>query len=345
MRFSMTFPVLASALLSIATSKEVGYFDSSECVDRSAFESCYEKADQYLASCISNNCVGGSDSCSDACGGSVTCIQNKCPNLGVDCMKACDCAKTVEYIDCIATSCWNQAYSCEYQATINDLVGTCVNMDLDSIPFWPPPDDATTGCSCNMGKILYTQTIDTKNLDNCYDKVTELNRAGDYDRAEAYGRQCLCCGQSSAMSTYWDVCPKTDPSTLGADIAQVLLGHNDWDACGPRLSNSDCVADYGFSNVTNFYSPGKFPVNGTETLSNTGSPITAPISGPTFTWTFKGNLHPITAVPMSNKADATKAQSSGSTSTPTGESGAGLVRPALTLMFTAISGVFVFAAI
>ncbi|KAE8344891.1 hypothetical protein BDV24DRAFT_171387 [Aspergillus arachidicola] len=93
-----------AAIATTAVAKEVGYFQSSDCVDSSGFESCYQDADQGFASCVSNNCAGGSKGCVESCGGNPECVQSKCPNLGIDCINACDCVKNTEYIECAATS-------------------------------------------------------------------------------------------------------------------------------------------------------------------------------------------------------------------------------------------------
>ncbi|KAE8420255.1 hypothetical protein BDV36DRAFT_281582 [Aspergillus pseudocaelatus] len=103
--------VLRISLASVVTTtvaKQVGYFQSSDCVDSSGFESCYQDADQDFASCVNNNCAGGSKGCTESCNGNPACVQSKCPDLGIDCINACECVKNTDYIECTATSCWNQ---------------------------------------------------------------------------------------------------------------------------------------------------------------------------------------------------------------------------------------------
>ncbi|KAE8383859.1 hypothetical protein BDV26DRAFT_2565 [Aspergillus bertholletiae] len=102
-----TLAISLAIFATLTLTKEIGYFQSSDCVDASGFESCYEDADQIFASCVNNNCAG-SKACVDSCGGDSTCVLSKCPNLGIDCVKACDCVKNTDYIQCAATSCWNQ---------------------------------------------------------------------------------------------------------------------------------------------------------------------------------------------------------------------------------------------
>lgn len=108
MKTLTTLTISLVAITTTAVAKEVGYFQSSDCVDSSGFESCYEDADQRFANCVSNNCAGGSKGCVESCGGNPECVQSKCPNLGIDCINVCDCVKNIEYIQCAATSCWNQ---------------------------------------------------------------------------------------------------------------------------------------------------------------------------------------------------------------------------------------------
>lgn len=103
--------VLRISLASFATTaiaKEVGHFQSSDCVDPSGLESCYQDADQGFTSCVTNNCAGGSKGCTESCNGNPACVQSKCPDLGIDCINACECVKNTDYIECAATSCWNQ---------------------------------------------------------------------------------------------------------------------------------------------------------------------------------------------------------------------------------------------
>ena len=100
--------ICLSSFATITVAKQVGYFQSSDCVDSSGFESCYQDADQGFASCVNNNCAGGNKACTESCNGDPACVQSKCPDLGIDCINACECVKNTDYIECTATSCWNQ---------------------------------------------------------------------------------------------------------------------------------------------------------------------------------------------------------------------------------------------
>ncbi|OGM42327.1 hypothetical protein ABOM_007886 [Aspergillus bombycis] len=320
MKPSTTLNVYLASFATLAAAKQVGYFQSSDCVDSSGFESCYQNADQAFASCVNNNCAGGNKACTESCNGDPACVQSKCPDLGIDCINACECVKNTDYIECTATSCWNQVYSCEYQKTAYDLLDSCVNTTIDAVPFFPPPDNAPAGCSCNLGRVAEVQKVAENAMQTCADNITPDS---DSEQVIVYGFTCGCCGQSSYLSSIWDVCPNTIPALLGADfVYQALVENSDWNQCGPYLDYDTCTADLGFSNQTKFHGPGKLPANGTETLYNTGGVISTPVSGNTFTWTIHDSPRPITAA-ATNKAVPTKTESSGNSATATAESGAG----------------------
>ncbi|KAF7594760.1 hypothetical protein BBP40_008467 [Aspergillus hancockii] len=322
MKLLTILAISLGSLAHTAIAKQVGYYQSSDCVDPSGFEECYENAEMALASCINNNCAGGSKGCADSCGGDTACMQAKCPSLGIDCIHACECVRSLDHIDCAATSCWNQVYSCEYQQTAYDLLDSCVNLEANAIPFFPPPDNAPGGCSCNLGRIFQAQSLANNQLNECADNMTALNQHGAYKETQIYGDICLCCAQSSIMSSIWDMCPKTQPALLGADIwYDTLLAKSDWGNCGTNLKGVNCAADLGYSNLTKFHTAGDWPVNGTETLYNTGGVISTPISGNTFTWMFHNVPHPVTAA-ATNKAVPTKSQSEAKSSATSAVSGA-----------------------
>ena len=73
--------VLTLGLLTVALSAA---FDSSTCIDTSGFERWFKSADSALTSCISNNC--GRSVCVKSCNNDLTCVLQKCPDLGLDCV-------------------------------------------------------------------------------------------------------------------------------------------------------------------------------------------------------------------------------------------------------------------
>ncbi|KAM0273495.1 hypothetical protein ACHAQH_008318 [Verticillium albo-atrum] len=269
--------VVALLAITPALAKKVGHYDSEICVDPSGFESCYKDAEATWADCVNENCKD----------------QN------IDCINVCTCIQNLDELDCAGQSCWNQVYSCEYQNTVNDLTVNCLNPKLDSIPFWPPPDDAKAGCSCNMGKIVTSQYRSNDDLNKCADVVQENNRDGNDIRPLAAA--CLCCSGSSQLSAIWDICPSTKPSLLGADegYALITMQNEDWDQCGDVIAANPYDKSLGWSspaqNVTNYYTDGNFPANGTEELFNTGT-VTSPVSGATYTYTYFSNIERVVTV-------------------------------------------------
>jgi hypothetical protein len=187
--------ILALAAARLAVAKQVGYFQAENCAAPSDFESCYSDADEWLSDCINENC--------DA--------------LGVDCHNACECAKQEAYTRCATSFCWNmvradkglnacylangnrlQVYSCEYQLQVSDVMSSCLNPDVNSIPFWPPPENANGRCNCNIGKISRAQVIVNEAVGSCDDFVDAFNMTPD--QIEIIGNACLCCGLSGLLS-------------------------------------------------------------------------------------------------------------------------------------------------
>ncbi|RAL10728.1 uncharacterized protein BO97DRAFT_479076 [Aspergillus homomorphus CBS 101889] len=313
---------IAATLIPAAVTKQVGYFESSNCAAPSALESCYSEADDYYARCVNENCAGGSEECYNSCGGNASCMQSKCPNLGIDCINVCGCVKTSREVDCAASACWNQVYSCEYQETVQTLFDLCPSVNKTQLPFWPPPDNAPGGCSCNLGKLYDRELSIVDQATECANNMTNLDQLSSARDIADYGRACLCCSKSALLSSIWDVCPNTQPALLGADELYSAVIARDWDMCGTFLENYDCAGTLGFGapsagNVTQFYKPGHLPANGTETLSNTGGVISTPISS-TFTWTLLSVEHPVTAMAATVTGGSGKASS-----TTTGGSGKG----------------------
>lgn len=94
-----------------------------------------------------------------------------------------------------------QVYSCEYQETVADLTANCLDPKYDSIPFWPPPDNAGAGCSCNVGKLVMSQAVTLGELENkCGVELLESNPSPDVIRDA--GPACQCCSSSAILSAY-----------------------------------------------------------------------------------------------------------------------------------------------
>ncbi|CAG1959529.1 unnamed protein product [Fusarium graminearum] len=227
-----------------------GYIESKECVDPSGYEQCYKSRDDERNVCINKNCEG----------------QN------IDCLNACDCVFNVDVIDCALTHCWNKVYSCEYQNTVLELGGPCIDEKFKDIPFFPAPDDVPDACSCNLGKIATSLNRAVDELDTCIERNQEI----------------------------WDSLSIDEQGNL------LISQDEDYPQCGDYNDAYNCANDLKFTppgkdNSAKFYAPGEFPKNGTKTMSNMDGSITSPLSGATFTWTNGNIVHPITVASVDAK--------------------------------------------
>ncbi|KAF9893379.1 hypothetical protein FE257_011811 [Aspergillus nanangensis] len=247
------------------------YSNASLCVDPSGFESCVHRTYTSSSDCYEK------------------CRPGKV--LGRDCTNACECKEAQDMIDCTATSCWNKVYSCAYGETVDQLVYSCDEdeLDLDEIPFWPAPDNAIGGCVCNVGEITKKQVQLVDQVVECAANTTNLDRLStDKQRAD----------YSQAYPTY-----------ITADYwNDLLFGPHDWNACMPFLRDYDCDRTMGFGpdarRAQNDYQPGNPLKNGTGALTNTGV-LSTPVSSSTFTWTFGSTEHPITAAASNTAVPST----------------------------------------
>ncbi|KAH7186266.1 uncharacterized protein B0J16DRAFT_363226 [Fusarium flagelliforme] len=273
-------------IISPISAAKYGYIESKDCVDPSGYEECYTSGDAARNDCISKNCK----------------------NKNRDCISACDCAFNTWVIGCALTHCWNKVYSCEYQNTVLELGGNCVNEKFEGIPFFPAPDDAPDACSCNLGKVATSLNRAVEELDTCIERNQDTWDSLSIDEQAVFIKACKCCTSSGILSSFWDICPNTKPSLLGADEYWNLLISKDEDypQCGDYNDVYSCAKDLKFTppgkdKSAKFYGPGELPKNGTDTLTNMEGTITSPLSGATFTWTDGPIEHPITAASVDAK--------------------------------------------
>ncbi|KAJ4115402.1 hypothetical protein NW768_011254 [Fusarium equiseti] len=267
-------------IISPISAAKYGYIESKDCVDPSGYEQCYKSKDAERNDCITNNCK----------------------NQNIDCINVCDCVFNLDVIDCALTHCWNKVYSCEYQNTVLELGGVCIDEKFENIPFFPAPDNAPDACSCNLGKVVTSLNRAVEELDTCIERNQDTWDSLSIDEHEVFIKACKCCTSSGILSSFWDICPDTKPSLLGADEYwnALISKDEDYPQCGDYNDVYSCAKDLKFTppgkdKSANFYGPGELPKNGTKTLSNMEGSITSPLSGATFTWTDGKILHAITA--------------------------------------------------
>ncbi|OJJ46275.1 hypothetical protein ASPZODRAFT_41516, partial [Penicilliopsis zonata CBS 506.65] len=234
-----------------------------------------------------------------------TCID-ACDDYDI-CVLACGCVMYQEYINCMASTCWNQVYTCEYQKFITEYFDYC-DLATVPIPFWPAPNDAPNRCSCNLGLIYETALGFVAEETDCLSNATSLDLT-DPEKASEEDLACNCCAVSGGLSAIYEICPDTIPALAGAnEWLSIATGYGyatDWSSCGTSMDEFNCMADLGFKapseNSTTFYQPGDFPANGTHSLSNVGGAVTAPPSGSVMSWHQSTVSYTVTASAYNNK--------------------------------------------
>lgn len=174
--------IAAALIAGPALAATAGYFESEVCADPSGFEQCYGDAEALYASCVDDHCDNN--------------------EANIDCFNVCSCLRTYNELDCAGAHCWNQVYSCEYQATVGDLVTYCPKPDLESVPFYPPPDTgAPAACSCNLGKLMISQLRTSAEGETCGAHGTEIvNGLTSEEELDTFAKACICCLQSGMVS-------------------------------------------------------------------------------------------------------------------------------------------------
>ncbi|KAJ5975258.1 hypothetical protein N7481_008965 [Penicillium waksmanii] len=299
--------VSAAALLGFAQiSQAQTNITSHACASGSDYTSCNRKVADDWSSCIRN------------CNGNGNCIVD------------CGCSSHQDYINCMAQTCWNQVYSCEYQLFVQQYFAICPSA-TEPIPFWPAPDNAPNRCSCDLGKVLQSTLTARKEQISCIKNVTsqslnkipsDLGDLSNLPNGLDIGKQasdCACCGASASISASWDVCPHTEPRLAGADLWPLFFPSDlpnlytsvpnwAWSSCDSTLKNTDCQK-IGFTDSSDkFYKPGDLPSNGTSTLHNVAGTVTAPPSGTVLTWSQSSTSWTVTATGYDRKAVSSQSE-------------------------------------
>ncbi|KAJ5663817.1 hypothetical protein N7507_004548 [Penicillium longicatenatum] len=342
-------PIVVAAILGfVQLAQAQTNITASACAASSVYSTCNRDVADKWSSCL-NGCNGNAD-----------------------CSVDCGCVAHQEYINCMAHSCWNQVYSCEYQLFVQQYFAICPSA-IEPIPFWPAPDDAPHRCSCDLGKVLKSTLTARKEQVSCILNVTDqtvntatsaITNLGDLANIGNIANtatECACCGSSASLSAAWEVCPNTVPRLAGADLWGIFFPsdypnlYNSvpnfvWDSCDSTLSSTDCQ-NIGFTDPSDkFYRPGDFPSNGTSTLNNVGGTVSAPPSGTVIIWSQSTTTWTVTATGYDAKAVASQSEyratatgtgafatqtstsSSTSTATPDSTSAGNVVRPGILLV-------------
>ncbi|KAF2094526.1 hypothetical protein NA57DRAFT_80328 [Rhizodiscina lignyota] len=265
---------------------------SAGCVAPSDFQSCYDNAS-----------LGG-EKCIRACG------------TDRDCIIVCGCYMYEVQIGCFVASCWNRAYTCDYQKFVIAVADQCAVSKTNKIPFWPAPADAPNSCSCNLENVYDTVVNSLSVSGTCSKKAG--SSISDPSQAENNITGCACCAASGAISTVYDICPDTDPSLLDLSKiesgAQLALGGEGFSTCDSTLDSFNCVQDLGFPKLPGkgeYYAASNLPSSGTKTLYDTPGIVTSPPSGSVYTFAASSTTYLVTASPYKSENAAATGSESG----------------------------------
>ncbi|KAL1961616.1 hypothetical protein VTN77DRAFT_1391 [Rasamsonia byssochlamydoides] len=285
---------LSATLLSARTTHAANAttISSTGCVDPSAFDKCISAAASKEGTCIDE--AGGNDGVVIACGWQ----------------------KDVDEMLCYMESCWNKVYSCEYQYLVASYL--VQRTSSETIPFFPAPDNAPGGCSCNLGKVLVNATNSIEQASSC----AQYTLASQTDLLT-----CQCCAWSAGVSAFYGICPDTDPTGLGVSaLDNEAMQFEQISGSCSNLTSSVCLGEFGIGSADNgkYLDPDNLPAPGTQALSTTAgqSSLTTPPGGATMTVTVLSATYTVTAAPY-NAANVQSGSSSGSSSSTSTSSSSG----------------------
>ncbi|KAJ5744049.1 hypothetical protein N7533_008919 [Penicillium manginii] len=294
----------AAALLGFAQiSQAQTNITSHACASGSEYTSCNRKVADDWSSCIRN------------CNGNGNCIVD------------CGCISHQAYINCMAQTCWNQVYSCEYQLFVQQYFAICPSAS-EPIPFWPAPDNAPNRCSCDLGKVIQSTLTARNEQISCIKNVTsqtldkipsDLGDLSNLPNGLRHRQASFRLRLLRRQRHSWEVCPNTEPTLAGADLWPLFFPSDlpnlytsvpnwAWSSCDSTLKDTDCKK-IGFTDSSDkFYRPGDLPSNGTSTLRNVGGTVTAPPSGTVLTWSQSSTSWTVTATGYDRKAVSSQSE-------------------------------------
>jgi len=285
------------------------------CADPLGFSSCWDAAASAEQSCDTNNC------------GTAT-------NQNPDCVTDCACVGYRDYINCALTHCWNKAYTCEYMDLVVEAYRNCPTMGTGTITNGPTFAFSTSlpdSCSCDIYGVYHRHRTSSDFAATCWNRGNPEH-------------ECYCCADSEAVSTFYNICPDTNPSAIPffSDLINPSLVDLGSTNCqNVFASGVNCLGlNYsvpGLQSDSQFYTADDLPANGTNSLSNSPGTVTSPPGGATYVWTFSPD-ELVTAIaasfqnaaaPSSEVPAPSFTAASGSSSAPhsTGALGGGTATP------------------
>ncbi|KAJ7465100.1 hypothetical protein FB451DRAFT_1402819 [Mycena latifolia] len=230
---------------------------------------------QGLVDCYSSN-VDQATSC-------VGVAQNSCSaDEQNTCEVGCANGQLAANVGCWLQHCWNQVYSCDFQATAITYIDTAdLIASSVTIPFYPPPADAPGGCSCNLGQVYGYISESVVAPDPCGNAYL--------DTAPESVSDCECCKLSAPISNIINTCPNSDLTFLGVpNLIQkyaAVAQQDTTDSCQSVLGSDSSLCSSQFNISVDgggaFFDPAALPagVPGSEPLSTLAGSVTA-LPGP-----------------------------------------------------------------
>jgi hypothetical protein len=123
-----------------------------------------------------------------------------------DDLLACICVAQLNRLNCAMESCWNVVYGCEYQQLAQAYTYSCAS----PVPFFPAPDNAPSGCSCNLGYVEYNATFANLQYKHCVDAS-----GTDIDRNDG----CTCCSEAMGYAA----CVSSPPPSSLPFLSKIRL--------------------------------------------------------------------------------------------------------------------------
>lgn len=283
--------MVATALFARSTlANNATTISATGCVDTSGMTNCLGTAQTKFDACMS--AAGGDD----------------------EIVIACQWTQWVDQMLCYQSSCWNKIYSCEYQYLVSEYLEQ--QTVSATIPYYPAPDNAPGGCSCNLGELFNNVTLNVNAAGSGCSKYVD----GTSDNLYI----CECCGWSAAVSAFYGICPGTSPDGLAISALDVQAANFEKMTGSCAGLTADICAQFGFYSADNgtFLDPTALPAAGTNALSTTAGPssLTSPPAGETITWTLASQTFTVTAAPYNakNAGSGTTATGSAATGSATG---------------------------
>ena len=92
-----------------------------------------------------------------------------------------------------------QIYGCEYQSVVAQYFDLCP-LAAAPVPYWPAPDNAPGGCSCNTGEVLEAYIAAEAQSVACLQNATSMTNTNNLEYISKMDTACGCCATGITIS-------------------------------------------------------------------------------------------------------------------------------------------------